>query len=138
MPQYDIYHEVVKQALIKDGWKITHDPFTIQFRDIYLYADLGAERIIGAEKQGHKIVVEIKTFSGLSLMTELEKAVGQYGIYRTLLNQVDPERKLYLAITQEIYRDFFQRPALQVIVADHQIKLIVFKPETEEIVQWIS
>ena len=96
MPQYDLYHDTVKNALVKDGWIITDDPFTIEFKGVYLYADLGAEKLLAAEKSEHKIVVEIKVFNSPSLMTELEKAVGQYGIYRTFLRRVNPERKLYL------------------------------------------
>jgi hypothetical protein len=34
--------------------------------------------------------------------------------------------------------DFFQRPAIQEIIADQQINLIVFDPNLEEIIQWIS
>jgi hypothetical protein len=44
MPQYDLYHDTVKNALIKDGWVITDDPFTIEFKGVYLYADLSAEK----------------------------------------------------------------------------------------------
>jgi hypothetical protein len=70
-------------------------------------------------------------------MTELEKAVGQYGIYRTFLKRVNPERKLYLAVSQDVYQDFFQRPAIQEIITDHKISLLVFEPTSEEIIQWI-
>ncbi len=138
MPQYDVYHDAVKRALIKDGWTITDDPFIIEFKGLRLYADLGAEKPIAAERGGRKIVVEIKVFSGLSLITEMEKAVGQYGIYRTFLKRVNPERELYLAIAEDIYEDFFQRPAIQEIISDHKISLLVFEPEAEEISQWIS
>ncbi len=138
MPQYDLYHYAVKNALVKDGWVITDDPFTIEFKGVYLYADLGAEKLLAAEKSKRKIVVEIKVFNSPSLMTELEKAVGQYGIYRTFLKRVNPERKLYLAVAQDVYQDFFQRPAIQEVVTDHQISLLVFEPTTEEIIQWIS
>lgn len=103
-----------------------------------MYADLGAERPIAAEKQGQKIVVEVKVFGGPSLITELEKAVGQYGIYRTLLKRIKPDRRLYLAIAQDVYQDFFQQPAIQEIIADHQMNLIIFEPDREEIHQWIS
>jgi len=137
MPQYDLYHDAVKQALIKDGWTITDDPFIIEFKGLRLYADLGAERTIAAERGEQKIVVEIKAFSGLSLITELEKAVGQYGIYRTFLKRVNPHRELYLAVALDIYQDFFQRPAIQEVVVDQQINLLVFEPEAEEVVQWI-
>src|SRR5215510_6624640 len=62
MPRYDVYHEPVKHALIKDGWTITDDPFIIEYKGLRLYADLGAEKPIAAEKFGRKIVVEIKVF----------------------------------------------------------------------------
>ena len=138
MPQYDLYHNVVKTALVKEGWIITDDPFTIEYKGIRLYADLGAEKALAAEKQNHKIVVEIKVFRSPSLMTELEKTVGQYSIYRSLLRRVHPERELHLAVAQDIYQDFFQRPAIQEIVDDHQITFIIFDPNLEEIVQWIN
>jgi len=138
MPARDIYHYILKSALIKDGRTITDDPFVIEFKGLRLYADLGAERTIAAEKSGEKIVVEIKVFGGLSLVSELERAVGQYGIYRTFLKQVNPERTLFLAIALDIYQDFFLQPAIEEIVADHHIHLIVFEPETQEIVRWIS
>lgn len=138
MPQYDIYHDNVRIALIKDGWTITADPFVIEFKGMRLYADLGAEKPLAAEKQDEKIVVEIKVFGGLSLVSELQKAVGQYGIYRTFLKQVAPDHELFLAIAQDVYQDFFRQPAVQEIVTDHEIQLLVFHPEAEEIVQWIK
>lgn len=138
MPQYDLYHDVVKRALTKDGWAITDDPFTLEYEDLRLYADLGAEKLFAAIKQTRKIVVEVKVFGGASLVTDLQKTLGQYGMYRSLLRRVAPERSLYLAITQDIYQDFFQRPAIQAIVADHQLELFTFNPDTEEILAWIS
>jgi hypothetical protein len=87
MPQYDVYHEPVKRTLIKDGWTITDDPYVLAYKGLRLYADLGAEQPIAAEKLQRKIVVEIKTFGTPSPVTELERAVGQYSIYRIL-----PER----------------------------------------------
>ena len=50
MPRFDKHHEAVKNALIKDGWTITDDPLTVEFEDVYLYADIGAERTLAAEK----------------------------------------------------------------------------------------
>ena len=138
MPRYDLYHNTVKNALVKDGWVITDDPFVIEFKGLRLYADLGAEKLLAAAKQERKIVIEIKVFNSPSLITELEKAVGQYSIYRTFLKRVNPERKLYLAIAQDIYQDFFQRPAIQEIIVDQQINLIIFDPNLEEIIQWIN
>jgi hypothetical protein len=138
MPQYDFYHDTVKNALIKDGWVITDDPFTIKFKGKTLFADLGAEKLFAAETSERKIVVEVKGFSSPSPMTELEKAVGQYNIYRTFLKRINPERKLYLAVDQNIYHNFFEEPAIQEIITDQRINLIVFNPITQEIIQWTS
>ena len=78
MPRLDKYHEAVKNALIKDGWTITDDPFTIDFEDATLFADLAAERTIAAQKENEQIAVEIKMFGSKSAYDDLEKAFGQY------------------------------------------------------------
>lgn len=63
-----------------------------------MYVDLGAERvIIAAEKDRQKIAVEIKSFLNRSPVRDLEEAVGQYDIYRTLLTETEPDRMLWLA-----------------------------------------
>ncbi|MEP7199171.1 MAG: element excision factor XisH family protein, partial [Chloroflexota bacterium] len=52
MPAADIIHNAVKNALIKDGWTITDDQYTIGFEDVNVYADLAAERRLAAERAG--------------------------------------------------------------------------------------
>lgn len=137
MPRLDLYHSVVRVALVKDGWKITHDPLTIEFEDLTVYADLGAEKFLAAQKNEQKIAVEIKMFSSPSPVTELERAVGQYYLYLTFISKQEPNRDLYLAIPERIYHSFFQRPSIQVFVKERQISFFVFSPEREEIIKWI-
>ena len=55
-----------------------------------------------------------------------------------MLTRISPERELFLAIAQDIYEDFFRQPAIQDIVAAHQMQLLVFEPTREDIVAWIS
>ncbi len=138
MPQYDLYHDEVKNALSKDGWTITDDPYTLEYKGLRLYADLGAEKLLGAQKSEQKIAVEIKVFNSVSQITELQKAIGQYNMYRSILRRISPDRKLYLAISEEVYQDFFQKPAIQDIVSDQTIYLIIFDPEREVIIQWLN
>ena len=138
MPKLDIIHNAVKNALIKDGWTITHDPFIIEYKELTLYADLAAERPIGAEREGRKIVVEVKSFVGASKIQDLKIGLGQYEIYVSLLEITDPHRKLYLAISEKVYDDFFSLDAIQVVINRLQVPLIVVNPETEEIVKWTS
>jgi hypothetical protein len=74
MPARDIYHDQVKNALIKDGWTITHDPFVLKWGWKDLFVDVGAERLLTAEKGAQTIAVEVKSFTGPSDMVELERA----------------------------------------------------------------
>jgi hypothetical protein len=138
VPRLDIIHDAVKNALQKDGWVVTHDPFTIQYKEIKLYADLGAERPFAAERNGVKIVVEVKSFVGTSKLQDLKLALGQYDIYHSFLREVAPERKLYVAIGHSAYKGFFGKEAIQLIVKTHPLPLIVVNLRTEEIVQWIN
>ena len=79
MPAKDVYHEAVKNAMFKDGWTITHDPFRIRLaRGKNLFVDLGAERLIAAERGSEKIAIEIKSFRRASDMKDLEEAIGQF------------------------------------------------------------
>ena len=138
MPRYDLYHEAVRRALVKDGWEITDDPLVIEYADLQLFADLGAEKTIAAEKQGRKIAVEIKTFAGPSLINELQKALGQYAMYRVFLGEGEPERVLFLAVPSDAYNGFFQRRAVQRIVVESRLNLLVYDPDAEVIQEWIS
>ena len=89
MPARDQYHQTVRQALEKDGWTITHDPYRLKLaRKKYLYIDLGAEQLIAAEKDIQKIAVEIKSFRSASDMKDLEEAVGQFVLYEHLLKKI--------------------------------------------------
>ena len=138
MPKLDKYHEIVKIALIKDGWSITDDPLTIEFKDARLFADIGAERTLAAEKGADKIAVEIKVFNSISSYSDLEKAVGQYQIYRIFLKRLEPERNVVLAVSETIYKKVFLRESVQVIISDLKIDIMIFDEKKEEIVQWIN
>ncbi len=72
----DKYHELVKRLLIEEGWRVTDDPLFIKTLISKLEVDLGAEKIIAAEKGQIKIAVEIKSFLGHSTMHDFYKALG--------------------------------------------------------------
>lgn len=137
MPAKDIYHDNVKNALIKDGWTITHDPYTITYGQRNVFVDFGAERIIGAEKAGEKIAIELKTFGGHSEINDLEKAVGQYALYRALLVRTQPERKLFIAISDAVFVTTFDEPMTRAVIEDLQVAIIVFNSAKEIITKWI-
>jgi hypothetical protein len=138
MPKLDIIHNAVRNALIKDSWVITDDPYVIQYRKTTLYADLGAEQPMAVERYGQKLVVEVKSFIGASKIQDLKEALGQYDIYRYLLEEIAPDRKLYVAVSTVAYKSFFKQDVIQLILNKHQLPLIVVDTEMEEIRQWIN
>jgi hypothetical protein len=138
MPGYDLFHERVKQALINDQWQITHDPLTVQFGTTTVFIDLGAEKLIAAEKAGRRIAVEIKSFLNPSIVTDFHLAVGQVLNYQVALDEQDPQRILYLAVPLDVYSIFFVQPIIKTIIARYQLRLVIYEAEREEIVQWID
>jgi XisH protein len=137
MPARDFYHDVVKSALIADGWTITDDPLVLQWGAKDLFVDLGAERLLAAAKGSQKIAVEVKSFAGASIVTELERALGQFILYRDILEETEPERLLFLAITRKVYDDLFREPIGQLLLTRERLRLLVFNPDPGIIVQWI-
>ena len=138
MPAKDIYHDTVKNALVKDGWTITDDPLKLTIGSRSLYVDLGAEKLIAAQKDSQKIAVEIKSFLSPSPINDLESALGQYILYQDILKSTDTERVLYLAIREEVYNDLFAEPIGQLLLNNQRIKLITFNPDIQELVGWIN
>ena len=136
MPAKDTYHDAVRNALVKDGWTITDDPFRLIWGDRDFYADLGAERVVAAEKAGKRIAVEVKSFLGASQMHDLEMALGQFMLYRSILEEQEPGRVLFLAIPDEP-AEVLDEPIGQLLIAKHLLQAIVFDPEKEEILRWI-
>ncbi|MEQ8539428.1 MAG: XisH family protein [Coleofasciculus sp. D1-CHI-01] len=137
MPARDIYHYNVKNALIKDGWTITHDPLVLKVGAKDLFVDLGAEKLLAAEKEDDKIAVEVKSFVGASEIEDLKNALGQYILYADVLEDVEPDRNLYLAIRRITFLELFEEPIGKKLLQKRRLKLIVFDSKTEDIVQWI-
>jgi XisH protein len=138
MPAKDVYHNAVRFALIKDGWEILTENYTLEYGGDRLYVDIAAEKSIAAAKQGQKILVEVKSFLGKSFINDLEQAVGQYVVYRDIVLETALDFELYLAITQGTYNSYFQRQLAQMIINRNQVKLLIVDAESEVIVQWID
>ena len=138
MPARDIYHESCKNALIKDGWQITHDPYLITFGTKTVFIDLGAERMLAAEKDNQRIAVEIKSFRSASDIKDLEMAVGQYVFYRSLLARYETGRKLFLAVPESVFASTLNEAIARPVLEDLSISVLAFDPEKEVICKWMS
>jgi hypothetical protein len=134
----DIFHDAVKNALIKDGWTITHDPYSVFHKEekIDYEIDLGAEKIIGAERENEKIAVEVKTFAKPSFTNEFHSILGQYLTYVSVLRRFDPERLLFLAIPSYAEERLAEYPFIQGLIEEYRLNIIVFDTNTEIITTW--
>lgn len=139
MPARNIHHSAVIQALQDDGWTITHDPLMIPYGDRRLFVDLGAERLtIGAERGSERIAVEIASFVADSPVRDFEEAIGQFVVYRALLSQTEPDRSLYLAITTSVHDSVFSEPVGELVTAEVHLRILVFDPHEQKVIQWIN
>ncbi len=98
---------------------------------------LRAEQLFAAEKNERKIVVEVKSFIGASIVADLEQALGQDILYADVLSDVEPDRIVYLAIRKEIFTTLFSEPLGQLLLRKNRVNLLVFDASQQEIHQWI-
>jgi len=137
MPAKDRYHDVVVAALLKDGWTITDDPLTLRYGRREVFVDLGAEQIFAAERGMEKIAVEVKSFLRDSEVEDLRNALGQFVFYRNILNQTEPDRKLFIAVRATTYDSVFSEPIGQLFLDNGQVQIMVFDESKEEITKWL-
>ena len=99
--------------------------------------DLGAEDLLGAERHGKEIAVEVKSFlASSSDITEFHRALGQFINYRSALRLVEPERILYLAVPETTYRSFFQLALPKSVIEENSVRLAIYDIAIQEIVLW--
>lgn len=134
----DIFHEQVKDALIKDGWVITHDPYPLNYLKKKMEIDLGAEKVIAAEKENFKIAVEIKSFLSHSRLYDFHTALGQFRTYRRIMRKTDTERILFLAIPEDAYDEFFNTPFGNEAIEEENLRILVFNPSQKKVILWIK
>ena len=105
MARRDYTHDLVRNALEREGWQITNDPLPVKIGRKSAQIDLGAERLLAAEKGNEKIAVEIKSFIGTSTITEFYRATGQFQLYRRAMKRQYPDYVLYLALPVAAYEE---------------------------------
>jgi hypothetical protein len=138
MPAKDVYHDAVKQALIKEGWLIIRENYELDYQGDSLYPDFAAEKTITATRDTEKILVEVKSFLGRSFIADLQATLGQYFMYQQVIRVQRLDFRLYLAVPADLYYNSFQTPLAQLMLQSAHINLLVFEPTQEAIQQWIN
>jgi len=138
MPKRDSIHQAVRNALGKDDWTISDDPFSVYIEGSKIDVDLAAEKMIVAEKGMRKIAVEIKSSAKPSIISAFHEALGQYLDYRDIFIDYGVDRELYLAVSIERYNRMMQLPFVKRQIERYKIKIIVVNVMTETIEEWIE
>ena len=137
----DKIHPIVVQALENEQWTITNDPLYVEYDtdESAFEIDLGAEKLIAAEKGNQRIAVEIKTFAG-SISNQFHSALGQYLDYKAALSnsEDDHDRKLYIALPEEAYNKLNSIRFFRQRIQQYELKFIVVDLESQKIVKWIE
>jgi hypothetical protein len=138
MPRRDMYHYQIRRAVEKDGWTVTDDPMQITWEGKDYSPDLGAERLLAAQKGTEKIAIEIKSFIGQNFSFDFYEAMGQFDSYFFALADLEPDRKVILAISEVSYNKFFLKKYVQRLLVLKKIPVVVVDTDNEIIVQWIK
>jgi hypothetical protein len=137
MPTQDLYHDTVRDALRKDGWRITHTALLLKARAASSAGELWEGPWLIADKDERKVAVAVNSFVGRSNSADIIQMWGQLGLSRPRLHALDSDRVVYLAVRQATYRACFGGMEGDLLLAKEHMQLIVFDPRTEVIVQWV-
>lgn len=136
----DNFHEAVVSVLLNDGWTITHEGYRLMtdlLKDA-LTIDIGAEKLIIAEKGVEKIAVEVKSFLGDSLIYDFHGALGQLLVYKVNLEIQEPERELFLAIPAAVYERMTQQRIFEVVAERYDVNFLIYEPIEKKVVSWVK
>ncbi|MCC6892894.1 MAG: hypothetical protein IT321_08745 [Anaerolineae bacterium] len=136
MPAFDQCHDQVVRALQKEGWRLEKSPAKLSLPPRLIYVDLLMSRgNNGIQKR--IALVEVKCFPDEDSTTrDLYTAIGQYLIYRAMITELDIGLDLYLSIPVQIYQTIFDK-AVQRVVAESHIKLIIVDLVAERVEKWL-
>lgn len=134
----DKFHDIVKEALEKEGWLVTDDAFQPYAAQEPSMIDLESEPVILAEKEGEKIAVEVKSFTQAAIRMAFYEALGQYLGYSMAMKEVDVAQNFYLAISKEIRHHLEDYSIIKQSIKEQKVKLLIFDLATQKIIEWIK
>ena len=137
MPKKDKFHETVTIALQTELWHITNDPLFVPTQGgTNFFIDLGAERFIGAEKDGENIAVEIKSFGGNNPMYKFYEMLGQFLVYQLGLEEQQKFWELFIAISDVGYKKLDDAPIFKKAIQKYQLKFVIINAISKTIIEW--
>ncbi|MFE1744778.1 element excision factor XisH family protein [Coleofasciculus sp. H7-2] len=84
-----------------------------------------------------ELQLKSRSFEATRQLLTQEQAIGQYVLYRLLLEQVDPDRELYLAVADTTFDGIFSEPIGELVRRELPMKLLIVDLEAQEVKRWI-
>ena len=137
MPTQDLYHDIIRDALRKDGWRITHTALQLKARAESRTRELWEGPWLIADKDERKVAVAVSSFVGRSNLADITQMWGQLELSRPQLHTMDSDRVVYMAVRQATYHACFGGTEGDLLLVKEHMQLIVFDPRAEVIVQWV-
>ena len=135
MPAKDYYHDSVVRSLEKDGWTIEAEQVRLELENRWLWIDMQAVKSV----VNRAILIEVKGFQNMASPVDyLAASVGKYVLYRAVLNYLQIEMQLYMAVPVGAYYGILSEEIGLQVIQRTQIHLMTFDPDEEVVVQWIS
>jgi hypothetical protein len=134
MPAEDHYHGTVMRAVSKEGWTVTDQQVSLSVGERRLWVDIRAIQSNGDTV----ILIEVKGFAAPSNVNSLANAIGQYMLYKVALKYIGSQERLFLAAPLAAYNGILSEPLGEWTLHELNIDLLVFDPDKEEIVEWIT
>jgi hypothetical protein len=134
----DLCQPAVEIALQKEGWTVVASPKSLITDDETFYIGLKAERRVKvSEVLPATVYIEVKCFhsTGKYKRDDFYTAVGQYIVYRTIMEMQSTDVALYLAIPSETYDEF--SPTILKVLEINKIRIIIVDLAKERVTQWI-
>ena len=133
MPAKDKYHDVMVRALKKDVW-MTFSQYELLVGDRHLWVDIYAQK----QSQNIAVLIEVKGFENTpSPVDYLASAIGQYVLYRAIIESSASPVPLYMAVPEAAYTGILQERIGELAIRHVNIKLVLFDVILEEVILWI-
>jgi hypothetical protein len=132
MPAKDRLHDTILRALQAGGWMVIREQVFIKIGGRHIWIDALIER------EGEQRFIEIKGFENINSPIEyLASTVGQYVLYRAVLQDLEIRVPLFIALPTIAYETLMQEEIGQVIAANVKIQMVLIDIEREAVTRWI-
>ena len=118
---------------------MTGDPFSIilQEDETYFEVDLAAERKNGGQHTERIIAIEIKSFTGASIIHAFHEALGQFLNYRAAIEEQRLNRELFIAVSTDGWARLNRLKFVQRRIRQFKLQFLLINVHTKSVVAWI-